>query len=235
MKDSSKGLKIKDLPVGERPYEKMLNFGPSVLSDAELLAIVIKTGVRGETSVDIAQRMLKGDEYSSGLAYLCDASHEELRSIKGIGNVKAIQIRAIAELAKRISTSAIYSESYFIKSPADASRLVMEELRFLKQEQFDIIMLDAKNRVIKYQNIFKGDLTTSIVHPREVFAEAIKKRCASIIAVHNHPSGDPTPSKEDIATTRRLVEAGGIIGIHVIDHIIIGDRNFVSMKELGLM
>lgn len=235
MKHSSNRLKIKDLPLGERPYEKMLNYGPSALSDAELLAIIIKTGIQGETSVALAQRMLTGDEYSNGLTYLCDASYEDLKKVKGIGMVKAIQIKAVTELAKRISTSAIYKQNYFIKSPYDAGKLVMEELRFLKQEQFNIIMLDAKNRVIKYYNVFKGDLTTSIVHPREVFTEAIKKRCAAIIAVHNHPSGDPTPSREDIQTTKRLVEAGNIIGINVIDHIIVGDRNFVSMKELGFM
>lgn len=235
MHDTCNRLKIKDLPAGERPYEKMVKNGPQVLSDAELLATIIRSGTMNETSVGLAQRVLKGDDSDSGLAFLNDVSLEELTKIKGIGKVKAIQIKAVMELAKRIAASAVCKDKQFIRSPGDVSRIVMEEMRFLKQESFNVIMLDAKNRMIKNQTVFIGSLTASLVHPREVFSEAIRRRCASVILVHNHPSGDPTPSEEDIRTTRRLVESGDILGINVVDHIIIGDSKFTSLKEQGLM
>lgn len=235
MNDTFNRLKIKDLPVGERPYEKMVKNGPQALSDAELLATIIRSGTKNETSVGLAQRILKGDGSGSGLTFLNDISLEELTKIKGIGRVKAIQIKAVMELAKRISASAVYKDKLYIRSPGDVSRIVMEEMRFLKQESFNVIMLDAKNGMIKNQTVFIGSLTTSLIHPREVFSEAVRRRCASVILVHNHPSGDPTPSEEDVKTTRRLVESGNILGINVVDHVIIGDGRFTSLKEQGLM
>lgn len=227
-------FKIKDLPVDERPYEKMEKYGAEVLSNAELLAIIIKTGNIGTTSVELAQRILKEDSGGRGIAFLHDLSFDELKKIKGIGRVKALQLKAVLELSKRISTHAL-GERHIIKSPLDASRLLMEEMRYLKQESFRILMLNVKNHVMKTVNISTGSLTASIVHPREVFSEPIKKGCASIILVHNHPSGDPAPSAEDIDTTKRLIEAGNILGITVLDHIIIGDGKFVSLKDKALI
>lgn len=227
-------LKIKDLPVGERPYEKLEKLGPQVLSDAELLAIIIKTGSRNETSVALAQRVLSENTGDKGLGFMYDLSIEQLRSIKGIGKVKAVQIKAVMELSKRIATSFTMSERLTIKSPEDVSRLLMEEMRHLKKEIFKVILLNTKNHIIRIIDVSVGSLTASIVHPREVFSEAIKAGCSAIILVHNHPSGDPEPSGEDMETTKRLVEGGSILGIRVLDHVIIGDGKCVSLKERGL-
>jgi len=228
-------LKIKDLPVSERPYEKLEKFGAEILSNAELLAIIIKTGSKNETSVIIAQRILKQDKDDGGLEFLYDASLEQLRGINGIGRVKAIQIKALAELSKRMSSTFIMNGKVTIKSPEDVSRLLMEEMRHLKKEVFKIILLNAKNHIIKHLSISVGSLTASIVHPREVFSEAVKCGCSGILLVHNHPSGDTEPSGEDIETTRRLIDAGSILGIKVLDHIIIGDGKYLSLKEKGLI
>lgn len=228
-------LKIKDLPLSERPYEKMESAGSEALSNAELLAIIIRTGIQNETSVDLAQRLLTMDEEGSGLSFLYDMSLEELQGIHGIGRVKAIQIKAVMELSKRIASSFAAGGRVTVKSPQDISRLFMEEMRHLKKEVFKVIFLNTKNHVIKSTNISIGSLTASIVHPREVFKEAVKVGCAAVIFLHNHPSGDPEPSSEDIETTKRLMSAGNILGIKVLDHIIIGDGKFVSLKEKGFM
>ncbi|MDK2800734.1 MAG: repair protein RadC [Clostridiales bacterium] len=227
-------LRIKDLPFEERPYEKLEKHGAEVLSNAELMAIIIRTGTKSETSVEVAQRLLKECSQDRGLAFLHDISLEELKSIKGIGRVKAIQLKAVIELAKRIIS--FRSEwKVCISSPADVSRLIMEEMRYLKQEHFKIIMLNVKNNVLKKVDITVGTLNSAIVHPRDVFSEPIRNKCASIILIHNHPSGDPTPSQEDIDVTNRIVEAGKILGISVLDHIIIGDGRYISLKEKGIM
>ncbi len=228
-------LKIKDLPLSERPYEKMESSGSEALSNAELLAIIIRTGIQNETSVELAQRLLTMDEEGSGLSFLYDTSLEELQGIHGIGRVKAIQIKAVMELSKRIASSFAAGGRVTVKSPQDISRLFMEEMRHLKKEVFKVIFLNTKNHVIKSTNISIGSLTASIVHPREVFKEAVKVGCAALIFLHNHPSGDPEPSSEDIETTKRLMSAGNILGIKVLDHIIIGDGKFVSLKEKGFM
>lgn len=228
-------LKMKDLPVSERPYEKLEKFGPEMLSNAELLAIIIKTGSRSETSVSLAQRILMQDGGGEGPAFLYNLSIEQLRSIKGIGRVKAIQIKALMELSKRIASTYGNGSRIIIKSPDDVKRMLMEEMRHLKKEVFKIILLDTKNHVIRHVNISMGSLNASIVHPREVFSEAVKTGCSGVLLVHNHPSGDPQPSGEDIETTARLVKAGEIMGIKVLDHIIIGDGKCASMLEMGLM
>jgi DNA repair protein RadC len=227
-------LKIKDLPTGERPYEKLEKHGSQVLSDAELLAIIIKTGNRNETSVALAQRLLTEDTCDKGLAFLYDLSLEQLRSIKGIGKVKSVQINALMELSKRIAASFGMDDRIIIKSPEDVGRLLMEDMRHLKKEVFKIILLNTKNHILRVVDISIGSLTASIVHPREVFIEAVKSGCGSIILVHNHPSGDPEPSTEDVDTTRRLVDGGNILGIKVLDHIIIGNGKCISLKERGL-
>lgn len=228
-------LKMKDLPISERPYEKLEKFGPEMLSNAELLAIIIKTGSRTDTSVALAQRVLKQNDGDGGLAFLYDISLEQLKTLKGIGRVKAIQIKALMELSKRIASTFSFNNRFIIKSPDDVSRLLMEEMRHLKKEVFKVVLLNTKNHVIKHINVSVGSLSASIVHPREVFCEAVKAGCSAVLMIHNHPSGDPDPSSEDIETTRRLVNAGDILGIKVLDHIVIGDGRYVSLKERGII
>lgn len=228
-------LKIKDLPMNERPYEKLEKYGAEALSDAELLAIIIKTGTKNETSVSLAQRILAKDEEGKGIAALHDFSLEQLRTINGIGKVKAIQIKAVMELSKRIASTFRKNGKITIRSSSDVSRLLMEDMRHLKKEVFKVLLLNTKNHLMKQMNISVGSLNASIVHPREVFSEAVKTGCSSIIFVHNHPSGDPEPSLEDIDTTRKLVGAGEILGIKVLDHIIIGNGIYVSLREKGII
>jgi len=235
MADVDYRLKMKDLPIYERPYERLEEYGPEMLSNAELLAIIIRTGNRDENSVALAQRVLKQDKSGKGLAFLHDISLEELRNIKGIGRVKAIQIKALAEISKRISSTYNSGKRVAIKSPADVSNYLMEEMRHLKKEVFKVILLNAKGRVIRCIDVSTGSLNVSIVHPREVFSEAVRSGCAGLIFVHNHPSGDPEPSPEDIDITQRLVESGKILGIKVLDHIIIGDGKYISLVEKGLI
>ncbi len=226
-------LKIKELPICERPYEKMSEGGAEYLSNAELLAIIIKTGTKSHTAVELAQMVLKLSQ-DGRLSSLNNLSIEQLTEVKGIGRVKAIQIKAVLEFSKRIATSNGVVR-HAVKSADDVSNLMMEEMRYLKKEMFKAILLDTKNKVLKIVSISTGSLNASIVHPREVFSEAVKCGCNSIIFVHNHPSGDPTPSNEDLRTTDRLVSAGEILGIKVLDHIVLGDGRYVSLKEQGFI
>jgi DNA repair protein RadC len=220
---------IRDVPKDARPRERLLSSGPESLADHELLAILLRTGTKEESVLQLAHRLIKHFE---GLRLLKDATIEEITSIKGIGTTKAVQILAAIELGRRISRLS-YNERYVIRSPEDGAKYVMEDMRFLSQEHFVAIYLNTKNQVIHRKTVFIGSLNASIVHPREVFKEAIKRSAASIICVHNHPSGDPTPSREDIDVTKRLAECGRIVGIELLDHLIIGDQKFVSLKEKG--
>ncbi|BDG46305.1 MULTISPECIES: DNA repair protein RadC [Parageobacillus] len=222
-------LMIRDVPKDDRPRERLLSAGPESLADHELLAILLRTGTKEESVLQLAHRLL---QHFEGLRLLKDASIEEITSIKGIGTTKAIQILAAIELGRRIHRLG-YNDRYVIRSPEDGAKYVMEDMRFLSQEHFVAIYLNTKNQVIYRKTIFIGSLNASIVHPREVFKEAIKRSAASIICAHNHPSGDPTPSREDIDVTKRLAECGRIIGIELLDHLIIGDQKFVSLKEKG--
>ncbi|MBB5324568.1 DNA repair protein RadC [Anoxybacillus tepidamans] len=222
-------LMIRDVPKDARPRERLLSDGPESLSNQELLAILLRTGTKDESVLQLAQRLL---HHFEGLRLLKDATVEEMTSIKGIGAAKAIQILAAIELGRRISRLS-YDERYVIRSPEDGAKYLMDDMRFLSQEHFVAIYLNTKNQVIHRKTVFIGSLNASIVHPREVFKEAIKRSAASIICAHNHPSGDPTPSREDIEVTRRLAECGRIIGIELLDHLIIGDQKFISLKEKG--
>mgnify|MGYP001271619268 FL=1 len=222
---------IKDFPKDERPRERFIKHGPESLSNQELLAILLRTGTKAESVLQLAQRLIKEFE---GLRMLKDATLEELTQIKGIGEAKAIQILAAVELGRRIN-NLTNEERYSIRSPEDGANYVMEEMRFLNQEHFVCLYLNTTNQVIHKQTVFIGSLNASIVHPREVFREAFRRSAASIICIHNHPSGDPTPSREDIEVTRRLKECGRMIGIEILDHIIIGDKRFVSLKEKGYL
>ena len=226
-------MSMKELPELERPYEKLEHFGPQVLSEAELLAIVFRTGARNVRVVELAQRLL-ALEKEEGLYGLYQYSLDELMSINGIGRVKAIQIKAVLELSKRISKHQNLLK-HRINSPSSIASVYMEEMRYLKQEHFKIALLDTKNQIVSDRDITKGSINSSIVHPREVFKYAIKKSATAIIMLHNHPSGDPSPSKEDIQVTKRMIECGELIGIHILDHIIIGDGSYISLKERGII
>ncbi|GIN38659.1 UPF0758 protein YsxA [Heyndrickxia oleronia] len=224
-------IMIRDYPAGERPRERLVKHGARSLSNQELLAILLRTGTKDESVIQMANRVLQAFD---GLRLLKEASLEEIMKIKGIGFAKAVQILATIEIGRRIG-NLTYNDRYIIRSPEDAANYVMNDLRFLSQEHFVCIYLSTKNQVIHQQTIFIGSLNASIVHPREVFKEAFRRSAASIICIHNHPSGDPGPSREDIEVTKRLVECGKIIGIEILDHLIIGDKKFVSLKEKGYL
>ena len=223
---------IKDLPEDERPREKLYKYGVRSLSNSELLAIIIRAGSREKTAIELCQRLLASDK--DGISFLSDASIEEITKIKGLGKCKAAQILAAVEIGNRIKASKD-GNKIRIESPRDVSNVLMDEMKILKKEYFKIVMLNTKNQIIGIENISIGSLNSSIVHPREVFKEAIKRSSASIILAHNHPSGDPTPSKEDINITKRLIEGGEILGIKVLDHIIIGNNIYVSLKERDII
>ncbi len=219
---------IKNMPQSEQPREKLLNNGVESLSNAELIAILLATGAKELTAIKLAENILN---YSNdGLRFLTDTTVEELSNIRGMGLAKSAQLIAAVELGKRIALTTKVN-NYRIKSPMDVSSLLMEELRYKKKEYFNILLLNTKHELISIENISIGSLNASIVHPREVFQRAIKRSSSSIILVHNHPSGDPSPSNEDIKITKRLQEAGSIVGIEVLDHIIIGDGTYCSLKE----
>jgi len=226
-----KRLTIKELPKMDRPYEKLEQLGSNILSDAELLAIIIKTGSKNQTSVDLARKIL----YNEGLDYIKKATFEQLIKIKGVGRVKALQIIALRELNIRMSTFCLNDISSYVSSPTDVSNHLMERMRFLKKEIFKLLILDSKNKILKEKDISIGSLDQTIVHPREIFYEAIRYMAKSVILVHNHPSGDPTPSKNDITTTKRLIKSGELLGIRVLDHIIIGNGVIYSFKNSGLI
>lgn len=222
---------IKSIPVEERPQEKLIKYGANSLSNSELLAIILRTGNKEDNVIILAQKILNED--GKGLSNIAEGTFGKFKKHKGISNVKAAQILAVAELSKRIS--AFKKEKIKISSPNDAAVVMMEEMRYYKKEYFKIILMDTKNNIIKIAEISVGSLNSSIVHPREVFVEAIANSSSSIILVHNHPSGEIQPSREDIMLTDRLSECGKLLGIKVIDHIIIGDGVFFSFKEEGLI
>ncbi|MDV3428142.1 MAG: DNA repair protein RadC [Bacillota bacterium] len=224
-------LKIMDLPEMERPRERLLRFGPECLSNSDLLAVILRTGTRNENIVSLCSRLLKE---SGGLNGLINMTVSEYREITGIGDAKAASLIALMELCKRIK-SYKSGNDYKIVSPKDAADLLMEEMRYLKKEYLKVILLNTKNVVLTIKDVSVGSLNSSIVHPREVFTYAVRDSSSSIIICHNHPSGDPTPSEEDINITRRLSESGRILGIELLDHIIIGDGTFVSLKEKGII
>lgn len=231
MKEEKKRPTIKQLPTHERPRERLIQSGDEHLTDAELLGIVIRDGTQNYSAVDLAQKLLS--EYGD-FRRLSMASIGELCKIKGIGPARAAQIKASLAIAKRFSTTSVKPLQQ-CKCSSDIFGHFHERLRGKKQEIFLVVLLDNKNRIIKEITISTGSLTSSIVHPREVFNPAIKESAASVIFVHNHPSGDPEPSKEDIQITQRLLEVGNVVGIKVLDHIIIGNGCFVSFKDKGLL
>ena len=222
---------IHDLPVEERPRERLERYSAGNIQLAELLAIILQTGYQGVSVLQLAQALLSK---FGGLRNLAGASVQELREVHGIGPAKASQVHAAFELGKRLAVTPDIPRP-IITSPLDAVNLLMEDMRYLREEHFRALFLDARNQVIVMREISVGSLNASIVHPRETFKAAVSALAAAIIVAHNHPSGDPTPSAEDMTLTTRLVKCGELIGIPVLDHLIIGDGRHLSMKEKGLM
>lgn len=227
-------ITVKNLPVSERPYEKLEQYGPGVLSDAELLAIVIRSGSGGERSTEVAARVLDAHESIKGICGLPHLSLPELKKIKGIGRVKAIQLKAVAELTIRMA-KAVRKEAPFFNTPDAVAQYYMQDMRHLEQEQVVLLMLTSKSRYLKEQVISTGTVNSSLISPREIFVEALRYNAVFIILVHNHPSGDPNPSKEDYVITKRIQEVGVLIGIKLMDHVIIGDNRYISLKEKGFL
>ncbi len=229
--ETCNNLSMKNVLQEDRPRERMLRLGPAALSDAELLAVLLRTGLENESAYQLSQRLLRTFQDLRGLS---QASHEELVKLKGIGPVKAIELQAAFELGRR-QLGNIVGKRPVVRLPREVAELMMPEMAHLTQEHFVCLFLNTKNQVIGKKTVFVGSLDASIVHPREVFKEAIKRSSASVICLHNHPSGDPTPSREDINVTRMLRDAGDLVGISLLDHVIIGDGRFISLKEHGYM
>lgn len=234
MSNCNNHMAIRELPEDERPREKLIQYGVGSLSNAELLGIIIQSGWHQVTAVELGQRILK--VFDNDLSAFFAMTIEELErneDLKGIGPAKACQIKAAIELGRRVkSTQHIITK---IASPSDIVELLSEEMSYLKQEYFKVVLMDTKNKVIKIENISIGTLNASLVHPREVFVKAVKQHASSMVLVHNHPSGDPEPSSEDKSLTKRLISAGEILGIPVLDHVIIAKEGYVSFKECGLI
>lgn len=227
-------IKMKELPISERPYEKLKTYGAEKLTNSELLAIIIKSGTKDYTAIDLANNVLKLNDNNEkeDLSFLQDVSISELIKIKGIGEVKAIQLLAVCELVKRINKP-INKQNIKIKDAKDVAKLLMNELRYEKREIVKIILLNSKNIIIKIKDISYGGTNFAMIEPKEVLSEAIKLQAPKIILVHNHPSGDVAPSKADFNITDRIYEASEILGIQLLDHIIIGDNKYESI--LGQM
>ena len=228
MKDS---FTVHDLPLSERPRERLLKLGSEALSSQEILALILGRGIKGESVIVTAQKLLSK---FGNLKNLASASVEELTQVNGIGPAKAAQIKASFELGRRLDDSSSESPKITVKSPEDAIKAASNQLKGKKKEHFLVLCLDTRNHLINTHKVSIGSLDCSIAHPREVFKEAISSCAASVIFMHNHPSGDPTPSEDDIKITKRLVEAGEIIGIEVLDHIIVCERDHLSMKAKNL-
>jgi DNA repair protein RadC len=223
-------LTIKDMPEDLRPRERLVRAGESALSTAELLAIIIRTGVDGENVLAMATRLLS---QFGGLAGLARVSFAELEAEKGLGQAKTAQLKAALELGRRMLLAAP-EDRLVVRSPADVAQLLMAEMSHLAQEHFRALHLDTRNRVLGTQTVYIGSLNASYIRVAEVFREAVKRNCAAMIVAHNHPSGDPTPSPEDVEVTRQLTAAGKLLDIELLDHLVIGQQRFVSLRERGL-
>jgi DNA repair protein RadC len=224
-------LTIRDLPPADRPRERLQRLGAEALSAQEILAVILGRGIAGESVMVTAHRLLS---QFGGIKGIAGASLEELSQVRGIGTAKAAQIKAAVELSRRTEVYAEADEKVTIKTPEDVFALAQGKLKGKKKEYFLAALLDTRNHLIKLAEISVGSLDGSIVHPREVFKEAISATAASVIFIHNHPSGDTEASDDDIRLTKRLAEVGQLVGIDVIDHVIIGGKNYLSMKREGL-
>lgn len=227
---------IKDMLMDERPYEKCERFGAGSLTDIELLAVLLRTGTKGLSSLELARKLLYPEDgtHKKGETHLQSWTKEELLKIHGIGKVKAIQILCLCELSKRLSQLSASEELDFSK-PDTIAEYYMEDMRHRKQEYMKLLMLNTRSHLIGETELSKGTVNMSLVSPRELFIEALQKNAVYIIMMHNHPSGDPTPSKDDILITKRVKEAGKLLGIELLDHIIIGDKRYVSLAMEGYL
>ena len=225
-------MNIKQMPSEEKPREKLLREGSDRLSTTEILAILINSGTKEISALEIAAQLLSMDK--RGVRFLAECSPEELSRIKGMGQAKICTVLAAVELGKRIAAAPVRDRN-LIRSSSDIADLFMEKMRYYKKEHFVSLMINAKGEIIEETEVSIGDLCSSSTHPREVFVDAVKRSAGSVVFLHNHPSGDPSPSDTDVQTTKRLIEAGTILGIPVLDHIIIGDGIYVSMKAMGLI
>lgn len=221
---------LKNLDKQDLPRERLQRLGASALKTQELIAIILRTGTRGENVLNLAERLLRDH---GGLSGLARAPYKELTRVKGMGNTKAIELQAVFELGRRLATAAP-DDKPVVKSPADAANL-LSDMNVMEQEVMRTLLLDTKNRVLAIKTVYTGSVNTTVIRVAELFKEAIRQNCAAIIVAHNHPSGDPSPSPEDVAVTRELVQAGKLLDIDVLDHLVIGaGQKFVSLKERGL-
>ena len=218
------------LPKEERPYERCMRHGAQQLSNRELLAVLLRTGARGRTVLELAGDLLKLSPEKEGFTGLRRRSLEELSAVHGIGKVKAVQIQCILELARRMAREEAGKGVRF-RTPAAIAEYYMEDLRHREQEVLLVLMLNQKGRLLRERYMFKGTVNTSVISPREIFLEALSARAVQIILLHNHPSGDPAPSKADVEITERVRLGGELLGIHLLDHIIIGEHTYVSFRE----
>jgi DNA repair protein RadC len=225
-------LSLHEMPEDERPRERLVRKGPYALSIAELLAIQLGTGHAGDHAVSVSAGLIRE---AGSLPALARFSLDELIAVKGVGPVKALRLLSAFELGRRLFTAREEGVQHRIHAPQDVLNLLGPDMRYLLQEHFVCIFLNTKHVVIGKETLSIGTLDSTLVHPREVFKAAVRRSASSIICVHNHPSGDPTPSHDDIVITRRLIDAGKLMGIEVLDHVIIGDGRYASMKELGLI
>ncbi len=221
---------LKDIPMSDRPRERLKQHGAQALTTQELIAIVLRVGSKGENVLRLSERLLI---QSNGLSGLARASVAELGGVKGMGDAKATQIKAARELGRRLTVAAP-EERPIVKSPADAANLLMSDMALQEQEHMRVLLLDTRNRVLGSPTIYIGNLNTAVVRIGELFREAVRSNCAAIIVAHNHPSGDPSPSPEDVRVTEQIVAAGKLLDVDVLDHLIIGQQRFVSLKERGL-
>ena len=227
---------IRELPESSRPYEKCLQWGPSVLSDSELLAVILRSGVQGCNSLVLANQILSLTKDTSypGLLGLLHMSIPDLMKVNGIGKVKAVQLKCIGELSKRMA-SAVARPRLSFNEPITIAKYYMERLRHEEQEILVVMLLDGKNHFLGEQMLSRGTVNSTLITPREVFMEALKFHAVSVILVHNHPSGDPTPSECDKKITERIYRSGEILGVKLLDHVVIGDQRYISFKEQGMM
>lgn len=225
---------MKDLPQDARPYEKCISHGAAALSDAELLAVLLRTGTKDESAISLAYHILSACSKDGNISALCRTNAERLTKIKGVGRVKAVQILCAVEFGRRIMTAARKEAVSFVQ-PDRIAEYFMPRLKDEKQETVWVMLLDGKCRLLHEEKIFEGSVKSSLVSPREIFLAALEKEAVYLFLLHNHPSGDPTPSTEDFAVTKRIRDCGKLLGIELLDHIIIGDQKYISFNEQGFM
>ena len=228
-------MKMKEIPNENRPYERCEKDGPEHLSDSELLSVLIRTGSQEQNSLELASSILALNYPDDGMLGLMHLTLPKLTSLKGIGRVKAVQLMCVGEISKRIWKRKARENQTAFCSPKAVAEYFQEDMRHLRQEQFYIMLFDTKQKLIRDVLISKGTVNTSLASPREIFIKALKYESLIMIMVHNHPSVDPSPSKQDIALTQKVLEAGSLIGIGLLDHVVIGEHSYVSMKERGLI